>query len=209
MPTCARHQTMYTNNVGSSGMLEHIHHTKLCVRTLGARGMRAQAYVRRRHNTYQDSGGSSGTCKLTYDDSIICINTLRAVGMCKHVQVTLYYIMYQNIVGSSGMCELAYGIIMCIQHRGLVREVQAYTRHLLCIQRSGRGIVVRVLESGLYGSIPTLAWFVFEAYAISFTTNLPQYTRLQISTTLLGRYLRWTSVMPRSQYNCTLIACAK
>ena len=56
------------------------------------------------------------------------------------------------------------------------------------------------------------AWYAFEAQAISFTHNLPQYTQLQMSTNIAGK-VRVPAMDKRpvhdSQYNCTLIAFAK
>ena len=53
---------------------------------------------------------------------------------------------------------------------------------MFAVRWSVRGLVVRVLDSGLY-----CRGIAFEAKAISFTPNLPQYTQLQMSTNIVGK----------------------
>ena len=73
---------------------------------------------------------------------------------------------------------------------------------------SGQGVGLRTLGSWVRS--PHRAWFAFEAQAISFTPNLPQYTQLQMSTDIVGKVPAMDQrPVQESQYNCSLIACAK
>ena len=57
------------------------------------------------------------------------------------------------------------------------------------------GLVVGLDTLGSWVRCTHRAWFDFEVYSISFASVY--YAQLQISTTLLGRYLRWTGVPSR------------
>ena len=55
--------------------------------------------------------------------------------------------------------------------------------------KSGRGLVVRVLDSGfmVVGSIPILGMVRFWSLGNFIYPDLPQYAQLQMSTTIVGK----------------------
>ena len=69
--------------------------------------------------------------------------------------------------------------------------------------------VVEVLVFRVMGSIPTPSMVRFWSLGNFIYPNLPRYTQLQLSTvpTLLGRYLRWTSVLSRRVSTTALLSC--
>ena len=66
---------------------------------------------------------------------------------------------------------------------------------------SRKGVGLRT--PGSWVRYPQWAWFAFEAWALSFTPNFPQYTQLQMSTNIIVGKVPVMDQRPvqESQYN--------